>query len=99
MLADAIRLLFPTNIRPSSNKKSFPVHRPGGFFFLLFFFTFPPVHSSLKKIEIRKKKKSQPPDWQFFSPPGPQETIFYLRVALYGVQAGFETGIIIMTDC
>ena len=82
-----------TIIGPSSNKKSFPVHRPGGlkraycnFFFHLiknffFFFTSPPVHSSLKKIEIRGGgEKSRPPDCQFFSPPGPQETIFYLRV-------------------
>ena len=53
-----------TCIRPPSNKKLFHVYRPGGskradwnFFFSslkkLFFFTFPPVHSSLKKIEIR----------------------------------------------
>ena len=86
-------------IRPSSNKKSFPVHRPGGlkraywnFLFhlfknIFFFFTFPPVHSSLKKLKLGKKKKSRPPDWQFFSLPGPQETIFYLRVAL-----AIETG-------
>ena len=78
-------------LRPPLNKKSFPVYRPGGskradwkcvFFHIFnFFYTFLPVHSSFKKIEIREKK-SQPPDWQFFSPPGPQETIFYLRVAL-----------------
>ena len=82
-------------VRPPLNKKLFPVYRTGGskradwnFFFHLFIFfnTFLPVHSSLKKNEIRKKKKKKKnPDLStgsFFSPPGPQETIFYLRVAL-----------------
>ena len=32
---------------------------------------------------MKKKKKSQPPDWQFFSPPGRQETIFYLGSQIY----------------
>ena len=59
------------SMRPSSNKKSFPVHRPGGlkraywnFFFHLFkqfFFLLPPpppppVHSSLTKLKLGKKK-------------------------------------------
>ena len=80
-------------LRPPLNKKLFPVHRPGGskradlniFFHLLKkeedFLTFSPVHSSLTKLELGKKKKSRPPDWQFLFPPGSQETIFYLRVA------------------
>ena len=30
----------------------------------------------------KKKKKIRPTDWPVFTPPGGQETIFYLRVAL-----------------
>ena len=85
----------PCKLRPSSNKKSFPVHRPGGlkraywnFFFLfsIFFFLFTPpppphVHSSFKKMKLGKRKDSRPPNWLFICPPGSQETIFYLRVA------------------
>ena len=29
-------------------------------------------------------KKSQPPDWPLFSPPGGQETIYHVRVAWEG---------------
>ena len=69
------------SFRPSSNKKLFPVHRPGGLkraYWNLFFPSFklltppppPSVHSSLykNKNEIRKNKKI--PDWLFFCPPG-----------------------------
>ena len=47
--------------------------------------TFPPLHSSLNKLKLGKKKKKNPdlPTGSFFPPPGPQETIFYLRVALW----------------
>ena len=35
-----------------------------------------------KKKNISKKKSiSRPPGWFYFTSPGPQETIFYLRVA------------------
>ena len=97
-------------IRPPLNKKSFPVHRPGGiilrlypaafFFFFFFFFklkyfsyfssdfqtAFTIVYRMIrrmhKKKNISKKKSiSRPPGWFYFTPPGPQETIFYLRVA------------------
>ena len=52
----------------------------------IFFFYFSPCRYFFKKIEIRKKKKkkSRPPNRPFFSLPGPQETIFDLRVALGG---------------
>ena len=54
-------------MRPPLNEKLFPVNRQGGskradwnFFFLFkkkkIVFTFPPVHSSLEKNEIRKKR-------------------------------------------
>ena len=66
-------------VRPPLNKKLFPVHRPGGlkrsdwnFFFHIF------IKKKSKKNEIRKKTT---PDWPYFSLPGTQETIFYLRVA------------------
>ena len=57
----------------------------GTLYFLLskfssFFLLFPPVHSSLLKMKLGKKKDSRPPDWLFFCPPGLQETIFYLRI-------------------
>ena len=84
-------------IRPSSNKKSFPVHRPGGlkraywnFFFpilkkILIFLLFHPVHSSLLKMKLGKN--SRPPDWLFFRPPGSQETIFLLKGGLIFVSS------------
>ena len=61
-------------------------------FFFFFFFTFPPVHSSLKKKEIREFFFLNPdlPTGSFFCPSGPQETIFYLRVA-----SPFEVGRVI----
>ena len=79
-------------LRPPLNKKLFPVLRLSGLkradwnsFFsfsnIFFFFTFFPVYSSLKKMKLGKKKNSRPPDCPFFCPPGPQETIFYLRMA------------------
>ena len=96
-------------LRPPLNKKSFPVHRPGGiilrlypaaFFFFFFFFKlkyfsyfssdFQTVFTIVcrmirrmhKKKYFEKKSISRPPGWFYFTPPGPQETIFYLRVAL-----------------
>ena len=48
----------------------------------IFFFTFLSVHSSLKTKKLKKLKDPDLPIGSFFSPPGPQETIFYLRVAL-----------------
>ena len=74
--------------RPSSNKKSFPVHRPGGlrraywnFFFHLFkiFFTFPPVHSSLKKLKLGKKKKIPTSQLAIFFPTRPTGNDFLLK--------------------
>ena len=81
-------------LRPSSNKKLFPVHRPGGlkraylnsfcssFQKLFFYFTTPLVHSSSKKLKLgKKKKKILTSRLAVFFPPGPQETSFYSRVA------------------
>ena len=34
-----------------------------------------------KKNILKKKSISRPPGWFYFTSPGPQETIFYLRVA------------------
>ena len=64
-------------IRPSSNKKLFPVRRPGGLkraywtlFFpilkLFLFLLFPLYILVYKKNEVKKKKEdSRPPDWLF----------------------------------
>ena len=75
--------LFPVErvaVRPSSNKKLFPVHRPGGlkraywnFFFSslpknVFFYFPPPVHSSLKRLKLGKKKKIPTSRLAFFLP-------------------------------
>ena len=68
------------SVRPPLNKKWFPVYRPGGskradwnFFFIFsifffFFFTFPPVHSSLTKLKIGRKKKIPTSRLAYFSP-------------------------------
>ena len=80
-------------LRPSLNKKVFPVHWPGGpkradwdFFFMIFEKTFIFSQSSWyilvnEKLKTENKKipTSRLPFWQS---PGGQETIFYLRVAL-----------------
>ena len=70
--------------RPPLNEKLFHVHRPTGLIGVseTFFFTFRPVHSSLYKNKIRKKKDSRPTDCPFFGPPAGQETMIHLRVAL-----------------
>ena len=64
---DHIKGILTSPLRPSSNKKAFPVHRLTGsktsFFSSLiffFFFFFSPVHSSLYINEIRKTKKIIP---------------------------------------
>ena len=85
-----------TTTRPPLNKKLFPVYCPTGpkrceyknlfhvlkdkIFFSFFFALYILVY---EKMNQKKYKKSRPPDWHRFSPPGQQETLFYLRGALY----------------
>ena len=80
-------------IGPSSNKKLFPVHRPGGlkrahwnfsFHLFNFFFlnTFPPVHSSSIKLKLGKKKKIPTSRLAFFSPTRPTGNDFLLKGGL-----------------
>ena len=85
------RTLHFQSLKPPSNKKLFPVQRPGGlkradldFFFMIFeksvFFSqsswYILVNEKLKTE--KKEEKSRPPDWLYWQSRGGQETIFHL---------------------
>ena len=74
------------------------VHRPGGlkradwdFFFMFLdksFFSQSSWYILVNEKLKTEKIKSRPPDWLFWQSPGGQETIFYLRMALYAPPGG-----------
>ena len=71
---------------PALNKKSFPVHRPGGLkradwnfsphIFPLFFFFYSTVYNFVYKNEIRKKKNPGLPAGRFFAHPAHRKRFF-----------------------
>ena len=83
-----------SDIRPLLNKKSFPVHRPGGlkradwnffspYFSPFFFFFSLTLYTLVYKNEIRNKKKKFPSSrLAFFLPTGPTGNNFLLKGGL-----------------